>query len=157
ERNSLVLRNETLAEQLETLTKTLAKKQFGSDSVPLETVKDALASLKAGKVTKAQDILDKAYERSTSVTALRDPNAPNPPPGYVEGIITKLDSKDKTLVQISIGSDVGVNVDNTLEVYRLAPKAEYLGRIKILESTPHAAVGRLIRTEFTGRRSPLQV
>jgi len=156
ERNSVMLRNDSLLEQVETLMKQIAKKQYGADTVPVEVVKEAREAIKAGKLTKAQDLLEKAYEKATSVTAIRDPNAPNPPSAYVEGIITKVDSKDKTLVQISIGTDSGVNQDNTLEVYRLAPKAEYLGRLKILDASPQAAVGRLIRTEFTGRHSPLQ-
>jgi hypothetical protein len=156
ERNSVVLRNESLLDQIEALQKTLAKKQFGADSVPLETVTDARKALKAGKLTQAQDILDKAYERASSVASIRDPNAPNPPAGYLEGSITKVDSKDKGLVQISIGSDVGLNEGHTLEVYRLSPKAEYLGRIKIVNVTPHTAIGRLVRSEFTARRSALK-
>jgi chromosome segregation ATPase len=156
ERNSLILRNESLLDQIESLQKTLAKRQYGSDSVPLETVREASNALKAGKADRAQEILSRAYERASSLTSVRDPNAPNPPTGYLEGVITKVHEKDKTLVEISIGSDVGLSKDQTLEVYRLSPKAEYLGRIRIIDVNPHSAVGRLVRSEFTGRRSPLQ-
>src|SRR5262245_31096494 len=57
----------------------------------------------------------------------REANAPNPPPDPVKGTITKIDKADATLVGISIGSDAGIALNHTLEVYRLKPKAEYLG------------------------------
>jgi hypothetical protein len=86
---------------------------------------------------------------------VRDASYENPPPAFVKGRIEKLTSGDGTLVQISIGSDVGVNKDHTLEVYRLKPRPEYLGRLRIVDSYPHRALGRLLPS-LAGRALPLQ-
>ena len=66
----------------------------------------------------------------------------NPPPEDVEGII--LDTDVKTgLVTISIGSDHGISVGNTLEVFRIKPEPKYLGTIRIVDAHATQAVGRL--------------
>jgi myosin heavy subunit len=66
----------------------------------------------------------------------------NPPPEDVEGIILDTDAKTG-LVTISIGTDHGINVGNTLEVFRIKPDPKYLGTIKIVDAQTHQAVGRL--------------
>jgi hypothetical protein len=66
----------------------------------------------------------------------------NPPPEDVEGIVTESDAKTG-LATISIGSDHGLSVGNTLEVYRTKPEPKYLGTIRILDTQAHQAVGRL--------------
>jgi hypothetical protein len=81
---------------------------------------------------------------------VRSANAKNPPTVYVRGIVTNI-LKDNGLVEVSIGSDQGVNVDNTLEVYRLKPRPEYLGTIKILDAHHHKAVGRLMKAQGARR------
>jgi Skp family chaperone for outer membrane proteins len=73
----------------------------------------------------------------------------NPPPEDVEGIILDTDAKTG-LVTISIGSDAGISPGNTLEVFRIKPEPKYLGTIRILDSQPHQAVGRLTATPRYG-------
>jgi hypothetical protein len=75
----------------------------------------------------------------------KDANYQNPPPVYVKGKIDRVSDADKTLVTITIGSDSGLKKDQTLEVYRLNPKAEYVGRIVIVDADLHHAIGRLLR------------
>ena len=87
-------------------------------------------------------------------TVVRNPNAKNPPPVFVKGTVTRTE-RDKGLVEVSIGSDDGLNEDHTLEVYRLKPKPEYLGTIKILDAHHHKAVGRLMKTPAGVRHSPI--
>jgi len=87
----------------------------------------------------------------------RDPNAPNPPSTYVKGTIEKVDPLDRTLVQISLGSDQGLKRNNTLEVYRLSPEPQYLGMIRIVDAKEHVAVGKLVRNGLSGNRGALQV
>jgi len=82
-----------------------------------------------------------------------DPSRPNPPKVFVKGQVNEV-GKDG-LVEISIGSDQGLKKYNTLEVYRLSPKAEYLGTVRIVEVYNHRAVGRLVRSSFT-TRSPVR-
>jgi hypothetical protein len=108
--------------------------------------------------------LERAKAQSQVVSAgsspvAKDPNQPNPPPAYVKGVIEKIDPNDRTLVQISVGTDAGVGVNHTLEAYRLSPKADYLGMIRILDANAHKSVGRLMRgtTRATGAATELRV
>ena len=66
----------------------------------------------------------------------------NPPPEDVEGVVLETDVKTG-LVTVSIGTDSGVNVGNTLEVFRIKPDPKYLGTIRILDAQAKQAVGRL--------------
>jgi hypothetical protein len=62
--------------------------------------------------------------------------------------------RDRGLVEISIGSDDGINVGHTLQVYRLKPRPEYLGRIRILDAEHHKAVGQIMKSDGV-RHSPM--
>jgi hypothetical protein len=103
--------------------------------------------LKQVQEMQAELAKGKAGPGGTSPTAnLRDPSYVNPPPAYVLGKILKVDPQQRDLVELNFGSDQGVSKDHTLEVFRLQPRAEYLGRLRVVESTPHRAVARLIRS-----------
>lgn len=86
----------------------------------------------------------------------RDPSQPNPPPVYVKGVIERIDPKDRTLVQITLGTDQGVNVNHTLEVFRFNPQPKYLGTIRIVEAFHHKAIARVVRGNLVEGRPPLQ-
>jgi hypothetical protein len=81
---------------------------------------------------------------------IAEPNRPNPPAVSLKGKVEKIDARDG-LVEISIGADQGLKKNNTLEVYRLSPKAEYLGMLRVVEVSQHKAVGRMIRNTFANR------
>jgi uncharacterized coiled-coil protein SlyX len=72
---------------------------------------------------------------------IRNPNAPNPPAVLVNGKIEKVDGD---LVQIPLGTDHGLNKNNTLDVYRTQPEAKYLGMIRIVDANHHKSVGRFV-------------
>jgi chromosome segregation ATPase len=72
----------------------------------------------------------------------------NPPPKKVKGKIERIDSQDRSLVEVNVGLDDGVDKNHTLEVYRKSPNPEYLGMILILDSEAHKARGRLIRNPY---------
>jgi hypothetical protein len=78
----------------------------------------------------------------------------NPAGPSVQGKILRIDADDRTLVTVSVGHEGGVKVNHTLEVYRLQPRPEYLGRLRILEASPDQAVGRLM--PLPGTHSPLK-
>jgi predicted nucleic acid-binding Zn-ribbon protein len=88
-------------------------------------------------------------------TVAKRSGAKNPPSAYVKGRVTGV-LRDKGLIEISLGTDQGVNPDNTLEVYRLKPRPEYLGTLKILDADHHKAVGRLLPSEGGVRRSTVE-
>jgi hypothetical protein len=89
---------------------------------------------------KNQELMTRISPASSSGTNVV---AENPPPENVEGLIKKADATSG-LVTLSIGSDSGLAKGHTLEVYRLEPSAKYLGKIRIMEVWPHAAVGKPI-------------
>ena len=76
----------------------------------------------------------------------REVTSSNPPQKFIRGVVERVDTTDKTLVRVSLGTDQGLKKDNTLEVYRLSPAAEYIGQIRIEDAHHHTSVGRLIRT-----------
>jgi len=86
--------------------------------------------------------LELAERKLASLGNPRPELTKSPPPEDVEGIIEQTDAKTG-LVTISIGSDHGVNVGNTLEVFRVKPEPKYLGTIRILDAQHHKAVARL--------------
>jgi hypothetical protein len=75
---------------------------------------------------------------------VNDPNFVNPPPNYVKGTVQEVDSVNKTLVKISLGSDQGVNKDHTLLVYRMDPAPQYLGRILVTDNNFNWSYGKLV-------------
>jgi hypothetical protein len=101
------------------------------------------------RVVELEKKLAKYIQGTTTTgttTVVTSPNYHNPPPAYIKGRILKIDATDRKLVTVSVGSDVGVNKDNTLEVYRLRPEPEYLGRLLIREAYPNQAIGRLMKS-----------
>jgi hypothetical protein len=69
----------------------------------------------------------------------------NPPREAVEGLVKATDPASG-LVQITLGSDAGLAVGNTLEVFRLnttnPDRSQYLGRIRIVELKATEAIAR---------------
>jgi hypothetical protein len=61
-------------------------------------------------------------------------------PPKVEGVV--IDVNDKDLAEISIGSDDGLKVGHSLDVYR---GNQYLGRIVIRKTNPDRAVGQVMK------------
>lgn len=72
-------------------------------------------------------------------------------PPEVEGKVLRLDDKNST-VEISIGSDDGLVPGHILEVFRLKPRAEYIGKIKIISADADQAVGVVQGRTYLGRR-----
>ncbi len=66
----------------------------------------------------------------------------NPPNVLVKGLVKKV-GEDGLLV-INIGTDNGLQVGHTLEVFRATPQPKYLGSIQVLDVTPRQAVARPI-------------
>ncbi len=75
--------------------------------------------------------------------------AHNPPPEDVRGVIKALDAQSG-LVTVTIGSDAGLGVGNTLEAYRFKPKPTYLGTIQIIDVRHNEAVGKLTNPQKRG-------
>ena len=72
---------------------------------------------------------------------VRNPNDPNPPAFKIDGKIEKVEGN---LLQLTLGTDHGLQENNTLDVYRLQPTPQYLGMVRIVDARHHTSVGRLI-------------
>ena len=158
----LMEENKGLAASIATRDKTIIRIEEDNRNLRAKSIADENLS-KAFQV-RNESLLEKVRELETKLAKLEsgksgggladvttDPNRLNPPSVYVKGQIEKVDGKDGTLVEISIGSDQGLKKYNTLEVFRLSPKAEYLGTLRVVEVYNQKAVGRLIRNTFTTR------
>ena len=75
----------------------------------------------------------------------KDATYSNPPPVYVKGRVEQVNEADKSVVKLTIGSDSGLQKDQTLEVYRFNPRAEYVGRLLIVDADLHHSVAKLLR------------
>lgn len=127
-----------------------AKKKYQLAAIAAENVAKAMGERNEEVLKQLQEALRKLAVAEASGGAakpsLKDPNAPNPPPAYVKGTVEKVFPDDPNYVQITLGSDHGVQKNHTLEVYRLSPRPEYVGMIRIVDAHPHKSIGRLIRT-----------
>lgn len=72
-------------------------------------------------------------------------------PPVVEGEVVAVDGKNQN-VEISIGSNDGLKVGHTLDLYRLSPSPEYLGKIQITTVDVQQAVGRVIGKTLHGKK-----
>jgi len=91
---------------------------------------------------------------SGGLPTVKNANEPNPPSTFVKGKIEKVDASG--LVQISLGTDQGVNKNNTLEVFRTQPEPKYLGMVRIVDANFNSSVGRLIVPAGTTVRPQLR-
>jgi hypothetical protein len=121
---SLQDRNEQLNEQVLRLSQDLAKERSGGGA--------------AGQAV---------------AQTFRNSNEPNPPGVKVRGKIERVDAQEPSLVQISLGSDQGINRNNTLYAFRFQPQPKYLGMIRIVEVYPGRSVGRLMTAPGTPRNA----
>jgi chromosome segregation ATPase len=71
-------------------------------------------------------------------------------PPTVQGEISRVDAQNKA-VEITLGSDDGLVPGHELFVYRMSPRPEFLGKIKIINVDPDQSVGKVITT-IQGKR-----
>jgi regulator of replication initiation timing len=130
--------NKTLVESLQKID--ALTKQLVQSEVERKTLQD-----------RADAVLDEVKKLRVELATLQaklgqDPpkklEAPNPPPQKVQGKVIKLDKEN--LIQINVGSDHGLQKNHTLEVFRLQPRAEYLGMLRVVEVQNASAVGRMM-------------
>jgi uncharacterized protein YlxW (UPF0749 family) len=73
----------------------------------------------------------------------------NPPP--VSGKVMKIDPTNKRM-ELSIGADDGLVKGHELFLYRTMPRAEYLGRVQIIEVDPDQSVARVVGSTVQGKK-----
>ncbi len=123
-----------------------------SEESARKAVQDRLEQAIA-RVAELTQALQKALTGAAPDVAVR--GKANPPTVYVEGKVNEISPQNADLMSVSVGSDKGVTKNQTLEVYRVNPPL-YLGVLRIVEVSPHSAVGRLERVG-TSNRTPVRV
>jgi len=63
-------------------------------------------------------------------------------PPAVHGEVARVDRDNR--VELTIGSDDGLVVGHELYLWRLKPKSEYLGKVRIISVDPDQAVGVVV-------------
>lgn len=122
------------------------------------------AMFRAGKIqnenmaAQLQEVTQALHKKEVGVVqsdvmVIRNPNEPNPPAVLINGQIERVDAE---LVQLSVGSDHGLQKNQTLDVYRLQPEAKYLGMVRIIETSHRNSVGRLVPSGNAAFRTPLR-
>ena len=84
---------------------------------------------------------------SDDITTVKGTESPPP----VHGEVARVDTMNRS-VQLTIGSDDGLLPGHELFLYRLKPKPELLGKIKIITVDPDQAVGRVIGSTRNGMK-----
>jgi hypothetical protein len=148
-----LLTNKRQADEIAVLNKTITDReklivQLEADFKVIRVQAQNFEALARARQIQNEKLLEQIRELTTTRPPFkgeRDPNAPNPPAVNVTGKIEKLDPKDPTLVQISLGTDHGVNKNHTLDVYRIKPEPKYLGMIRILEAYQQKSVAQVIK------------
>jgi hypothetical protein len=65
----------------------------------------------------------------------------NPPAVLVNGKVQKVEGN---YMELTLGTDQGVDKGNTLDVYRLTPEPKWIGLARIVDADHHSSVARLI-------------
>jgi hypothetical protein len=73
----------------------------------------------------------------------------SPPP--VQGEVKRIDPTNRRM-ELTIGSDDGLVVGHELYLYRLSPRPEYLGRVKIQNVDPDQAVATVVGHTNQGKK-----
>jgi predicted nucleic acid-binding Zn-ribbon protein len=143
---------------IETQSKAQAQaNQFSSQNIELT---DQIRVLQREKATAEQNAKDLRDFNGRAISFLRSkgisPEAINaqdptkiPPP--VEGKVVELNPTGRSM-EISIGSDDGLAVGQELFVLRFQPRAEYIGKVKIVSVYPDKAVADVIGTTVNGKK-----
>jgi len=106
-----------------------------------DTLRERLAGAEKQNVEFAR-IIDEQRENALRSTSPGEATKPQPPPNDVQGAVTAI--TDAGYISINKGSDHGLAKGQTLEVYRMSPKPEYVGLMRLLSVNNHEAVGIIV-------------
>ena len=138
--NSAIKDREGTIVQLQTSVKTFRQQAQNFESIArTRQIQNENLLEQLRDVTRALALKESGVSPERMV--VRNPNDPNPPAFKIDGKIEKVEG---TLVQLSLGTDHGLQENNTLDVYRLQPNPQYLGMVRIVDARHHTSVGRLI-------------
>ncbi len=148
--------------EIDVLNETLGKAQTQANQFSTQNIEltDQIRILQREKATAEQNAKDLRNFNGRAIAYLRqrgipienidklDPNSVPPP---VEGKVVELNATRRSM-EISIGSDDGLAVGQELYVFRIQPRAEYIGKVKIVSVYPDQAVAEVIGNTVNGKK-----
>jgi uncharacterized phage infection (PIP) family protein YhgE len=148
--------------QIDVLNETLAKAQEQANKFSAQNIEltDQVRVLEREKATAEQNAKDLRSFNGRAIAYLRmkgipieniDKLDPNSVPPAVEGKVMELNPTKRSM-EISIGSDDGLAVGQELYVFRVQPRAEYIGKVKIVSVYPDKAVAEVIGITVNGKK-----
>lgn len=131
--------------------------QFSAQNIELTDQIRVLQREKATAEQNAKDlrqvnakVLSYMQAKGISIEAVnRQDTTRTPPP--VEGKVVELNPTGRSM-EISIGSDDGLAAGQELYVYRIQPRAEFIGKVRIVSVYPDKAVADLIGNTVNGKK-----
>ena len=148
--------------EIDVLNETLTKAQTQANQFSAQNIEltDQIRVLQREKATAEQNAKDLRDFNGRTIAYLRlkgipieaiDKLNPNLVPPPVEGKVTQLNATKRSM-EISIGSDDGLGVGQELYVFRIQPRAEYIGKVKIVAVYPDQAVAEVIGNTVNGKK-----
>jgi len=148
--------------QLVVLKDTQSKAQTQANDFSAQNIEltDQIRVLKRQVATAEQNAKDLRTFNTQAISYLRskgisvdtinrlDPTTVPPP---VEGKVVELNPTGRSM-EISIGSDDGLATGQELYVFRIQPRAEYIGKIKLVSVYPDKAVAEVIGNTVNGKK-----
>ena len=148
--------------EIDVLTETLTKAQTQANQFSTQNIEltDQIRILQREKSTAEQNSKDLRNSNARFMAFIRkkgislenieklDPSSVPPP---VEGKVVELNPTKRSM-EISIGSDDGLAVGQELNVFRIEPRAEYIGKVKIVSVYPDKAVADVIGNTVNGKK-----
>lgn len=133
------------------------EKQANDYKLRQTELNDKIRELERAKETLEKNSADLRERNARLATALRSHGLSDDPSAYaaiesppaVEGEVKRVRT-DK--VELTIGSDDGLVPGHELYLYRTRPRAEYLGKIKIMAVDPDQAIGQVIGKTVQGKK-----
>lgn len=155
--------NEGMKVEIKSLDDRLGKAQELILTLGLDNKKYKAEAIKAttdlqSSLERSAQLLQKLVESDKKISFLEGDAAAkagqqdkkNPPPDDIRGRVTVTDDTSG-YVTINLGSDNGLSKGNTLEVYRLKPRPQYVGTLRVYDIRPNEAVGKLMGTGPRGK------
>ena len=148
--------------EIDVLNETLAKAQKQANEFNSQNIKltDDIRVIDRQKETAEQNAKDLRNFTAKTIAYLKekgiaveniDKTDPTKYAPNVEGKVVEL-SATKRSMEISIGHDDGLAVGQELYVFRLQPRAEYIGKVKIVSVEPDRAVAEIIGNTVLGKK-----
>jgi chromosome segregation ATPase len=148
--------------EIDTLNATLTKAQTQANEFSAQNIEltDQIRVLQREKATAEQNATDLRGVVGRFMAYIRQKNIPyeaidkmdtTKVPPAVEGKVTELNATRRSM-EISIGSDDGLAVGQELYVFRIQPRAEYIGKVKIVAVYPDQAVAEVIGNTVNGKK-----